>query len=35
MLSPNIMDFYERAWKRYSDATNTILENVQWLNVSD
>jgi len=36
MSSPNIMDFYDRAWKRYADATNTILTNYpvikcQWL----
>jgi len=25
MASPYIMDFYERTWKRYAHATNTIL----------
>ena len=34
--SPNIMDFYERTWKGYADATSTILTNFpvikcQWL----
>jgi len=33
------MDFYERAWKIYADATNTILTNYpvtecQWLIVT-